>query len=194
YATILWLQALCFLAYLRYSKRYADLALFDRFDPPHWPVIKELLRIGVPMGVSIFMEGSLFVATALIIGTLGTVQVAAQQIAIIMASAFFMIPLGIAMATTVRIGHAVGAEDASGVRWAAAAGYSIGAVMQTISALVLIFGGSALAGWITSDKAVAGLAATLMIYAAVFQYPDGLQALSNGALRGLKDTRVPMYV
>ena len=194
YAGILWLQALCFLAYLRYSRRYADLELFARFDPPHWPVIRELLRIGVPMGVSIFMEGSLFVATALIIGTLGTVQVAAHQIAIIMASAFFMIPLGIAMATTVRIGHAVGAGDPSAVRWAALAGYSIAAVMQTISALVLVFGGAALAGWITSDAAVAALAATLMVYAAVFQYPDGLQAMSNGALRGLKDTRVPMYV
>jgi len=194
YALILWLQALCFLAYLRFSKRYADLELFARFDPPHWSAIRELLRIGVPMGVSIFMEGSLFVATALIIGTLGTVPVAAHQIAIIMASAFFMIPLGIAMATTVRIGHAVGAEDPSGVRWAAVAGYAITAVMQTVSAAVLVFGGRVLADWITSDVAVASLATTLMFYAAAFQYPDGLQALSNGALRGLKDTRIPMYV
>jgi MATE family multidrug resistance protein len=140
------------------------------------------------------MEGSLFVATALIIGTLGTTQMAAHQIAILAASLFFMVPLGVAMATTVRVGHAVGAGDASGVRWAAAAGYSLAMLAQTASAIVLVLGGAALAALISPDPAVIALAALLMVYAAIFQYPDGFQALSAGALRGLKDTRMPMFI
>lgn len=193
-ATVLWLQALAFLAYLRGSRHYADLGLFTRFDWPQAPAIAALLRLGLPMGVSIFMEGSLFVATALLIGTLGTTQIAAHQIAILVASLAFMVPLGVAMATTVRVGHAVGAGDGSALRWAAAAGYSLTLIAQTLSALALIFGGTWLAGLITGDAAVIALAATLMGYAAIFQYPDGVQAMSAGALRGLKDVRLPMVI
>ena len=79
---------------------------------PNPAAIVELLHIGVPMGVSLFMEASLFVAVALAIGTLGTDVVASHQIAINVASVTFMVPLGIAMATTVRVGHAVGRGDA----------------------------------------------------------------------------------
>jgi MATE family multidrug resistance protein len=140
------------------------------------------------------MEGSLFVATALLIGTLGMVQIASHQLAILFASLFFMVPLGVAMATTVRVGHAVGAGDPSAVRWSAAAGYSLAMLAQTLSAIVLVFGGVYLAALFTQDPAVIALAALLMGYAAVFQYPDGLQAMSAGALRGLKDTRVPMFI
>ncbi|GAB2488848.1 MATE family efflux transporter [Arenimonas alkanexedens] len=193
-AITLYCQCAALGAYLRRSPRFADLGLFARFDPPRWAPIRDLLRLGLPMGVSVFMEGSLFVATALLIGKLGMVQIAAHQIAILMASLFFMVPLGIAMATTVRVGHAVGAGDASAVRWSAAAGYSLAMLAQTVSAIVLVFAGVFLAGLFTQDAAVIALAALLMAYAAVFQYPDGLQAMSAGALRGLKDTRVPMFV
>ncbi len=193
-AAVLWLQVLVFASYLRLSPRYADLKLFSHWEKPNGAAIAELLRIGVPMGIAIFMEGSLFVATALIIGTLGEVPVAAHQIAIIVASVCFMVPLGVAMATTVRVGQAAGAGNLSGVRWAAAAGHSIGLVTQTLAAAVLIFGGAWLAGLITRDSEVIALAATLMLYAAVFQYADGVQAISGGALRGMKDTRIPMFI
>ncbi len=180
--------------YLWHSPRFADLGLFARFDPPRWAPIRDLLKLGLPMGVSVFMEGSLFVATALLIGRLGTTQIAAHQIALLMASLCFMVPLGVAMATTVRVGHAVGAGDPSAVRWSAAAGYSLAMIAQTLSAIVLVSAGVFLAGLFTQDAGVIALAALLMAYAAVFQYPDGLQAMSAGALRGLKDTRVPMFI
>lgn len=193
-AIVLWCQAAGMALYLRRSPRFADLGLFERFDPPRWPPIRALLRLGLPMGVSVFMEGSLFVATALIIGTLGTTPMAAHQVAILMASLCFMVPLGVAMATTVRVGHAVGAGDLPGVRWAAGAGYALALVAQTLSAILLVAGGTWLAGLFTRDPTVIALASLLMAYAAVFQYPDGMQALSAGALRGLKDTRVPMFI
>ncbi|KAA2284643.1 MATE family efflux transporter [Arenimonas fontis] len=193
-AGVLSLQALGLGLYLWRAPRFADLRLFERFDRPRWPPIRALLALGLPMGVSVFMEGSLFVATALIIGTLGTTPMAAHQIAILAASLCFMVPLGVAMATTVRVGHAVGAGDASGLRWSAAAGYSLAMLAQTLSAILLLAGGAWLAGLVSPDPAVVSLAALLMAYAAVFQYPDGFQALSAGALRGLKDTRIPMVI
>jgi multidrug resistance protein, MATE family len=193
-AIVLWLQSLGFFLYLRKEPHYADLDLFIRFDAPQWSPIAELLRIGLPMGFAIFMEGGLFVATALLVGQLGVVPLAAHQTAILIASLTFMIPLGVAMATTVRVGHAVGAEDYLGIRRAANAGYAITLIAQTLSAGLLVFAGTSLAGLVTNDTAVISLAASLMMYAAVFQYPDGMQVMSNGALRGLKDTQWPMVI
>jgi MATE family multidrug resistance protein len=193
-AIILWGQVFGFVLFLRRSRRFADLRLFERFEAPHWPTLRALLALGLPMGVSIFMEGSLFVATALLIGRIGAVDVAAHQIAINVASVCFMLPLGIAMATTVRVGHAAGAADEHGVRRAAFAGYALGAFTQAGAAAVLVFCGHAIAALYTDDARVVALAVTLMLYAAVFQLPDGVQVLSNGVLRGLKDTRVPMLV
>ena len=192
-AAVLWLQLLAYLTCLRVGRPFADLGLFDRFDWPDVGQIRELLRVGVPMGVSIFMEGGLFVATALVIGTMGQTAIAAHQVAILAASVTFMVPLGVAMATTVRVGYAAGRQDAEGVRWAGRAGYVITLGTQVVSALALTFGATWIAAGMTSDAAVAGLAASLMMYAAAFQFSDGFQALSAGALRGLKDTRVPMF-
>jgi multidrug resistance protein, MATE family len=196
YATsiVLWLQLLGFATYLATSPRFADLHLFAHFELPRWAAIRDLLRVGLPMGVSVFMEGSLFVATLLVIGSMGAVPVAAHQIAVNVASFCFMVPLGLAMATTVRVGHAVGAQDPSAVRWSAGAGYAIAFFSQTGSALLMLFGGTAIAHLYTGDAAIASLATTLLVYAAAFQYPDGIQALSAGALRGLKDTRAPMAI
>lgn len=193
-AVTLYCQTVALWIYLWRSPRFADLGLFTRFDPPRWAPIRALLALGLPMGVSVFMEGSLFVATALLIGQLGTTQIAAHQIAILIASLAFMVPLGVAMATTVRVGHAVGAGDPSAVRWSAAAGYGLAMIAQTVSALVLVSSAGWLASLFTTDPAVIALATLLMAYAAVFQYPDGFQAMSAGALRGLKDTRVPMFI
>lgn len=193
-ATVLWLQALGLGLYMARSPHYADLALFRGFDRPDRRLLGELLWIGVPMGVAIFMEGSLFVATALLIATLGAVAVGAHQIAINIAALCFMVPLGIAMATTVRVGHAVGRRDSSGVRWAAGGGYAITGLTQLGSALLLTLAAEPLARAYTTDAEVIRLAAQLMLFAAVFQLSDGLQAASGGALRGLKDTRVPMFI
>jgi len=193
-AIMLWLQALAFALYLGRARRFADLRLFSRFDPPHWPTIRGLLVVGLPIGVTVAMEGGLFVATALLIGRLGEVPAAAHQIAINVASLCFMIPLGLAEATTVRIGHALGRGDGAGVRRAAFAGYVIVLGTQLLSAAALLLGNEVIVGFYTADAAAASLAAALLLYAAAFQFPDGIQVLSAGALRGLKDTRVPMLL
>ena len=193
-AAMMWAQAIAFALYLARSRRFADLRLFAHFDPPRWPPIRGLLATGLPIGVTVAMEGSLFIVTALLIGRLGAVPAAAHQIAINVASLCFMIPLGLAEATTVRVGHARGRGSRDGLRRAAFAGYALVLCTQALSALTLLLGHGLIVGLYTRDAAVAALAASLLLYAAAFQFPDGIQVLSAGALRGLKDTRVPMFL
>lgn len=193
-AIMMWVQATAFALYLRRSRRFAGLRLFARWDGPQWKPIRRLLATGLPIGVTVAMEGGLFIATALLIGRLGEVPAAAHQIAINVASLCFMIPLGLAEATTVRVGHALGRGDLDGVRRAAWAGYAIVLGTQAFSALVLLLGNELVVGFYTADAAVAAAAATLLLYAAAFQFPDGIQVISAGALRGLRDTRVPMLM
>lgn len=193
-AIMMWMQACTFAIYLWNAKRFAHLQLFHRFDPPHWQPIGQLLKTGLPIGITVLMEGSLFIVTALLIARLGAVPAAAHQIAINVAALCFMIPMGVAEATTVRVGHAVGAGDPHGIRRAAYAGYAIVLGTQTLSALALLIGHDAMVSLYTRDLAVAGMAGTLLLFAAAFQFPDGIQVLSAGALRGLKDTRVPMWL
>lgn len=194
-ATMMWLQVAGFLVYLARARRFEALRLFARFDPPSWRAIGGLLRTGLPIGVTVAMEGGLFIATALLIGRLGELPVAAHQIAINVATLCFMVPFGLAEATTVRVGHAVGAGLGSpGVRRAALAGLALVLAAQATSAAVLLGWHDAIAAIYTRDLAVASLAGTLLLFAAAFQFPDGVQVLSAGALRGLKDTRVPMFI
>ncbi len=192
---MLWVQMLVFALYLSRSTRFAPLALFARVDAPHWPTLRRLLGTGLPIGVTILLEGSLFIVTALLIGRLGGVPAAAHQIAINVASLCFMIPFGVAEATTVRVGNAVGRGlGAAGVRRAAFAGLALVLATQTLSGLVLLLWHDGIVALYTRDAAVAGIATTLVLLAAAFQFPDGVQVLSGGALRGLKDTRMPMLL
>lgn len=193
-ALMMWAQAVSFAIYLRRSPRFAGLRLFERFEPPRRRPIADLLRTGLPIGVTVAMEGGLFIATALLIGRLGEVPSAAHQIAINVASLCFMIPFGLAEATTVRVGHALGRADRGGLRRAALAGYALLLATQSLSAAAMLFGNHAIVALYTHDVAVAALAASLLLYAAAFQFPDGIQVLSAGALRGIKDTRVPMLL
>ncbi len=193
-SAMFWLQMLAFGFYLARSKRFADLRLYADFPRPDWRVLRGLLATGLPIGITISMEGSLFIVTALLIGRLGELPVAAHQIAMNVATLSFMIPFGIAEATTVRVGHALGRGDRAGIRRAAFAGMTLVLVAQAVSATIMLTASHAIAGIYTADAAVAALAASLLLYAALFQFPDGVQVLSAGALRGLKDTRVPMLL
>jgi multidrug resistance protein, MATE family len=193
-AIVLWVQALGLALYLRWRRHYRDLDLFGRFERPDPRQLYDLLRVGVPMGVTVFMEGSLFVVSALMVGTLGALVVAGHQIANNVASVAFMVPLGLAMACTVRVGEAVGRDDAGGVRYAAYAGLGITLLTQSLSAALLFAAPLAIVALYTPDPAVRAVAAQLIFFAALFQFSDGIQVACNGALRGLKDTRVPMLL
>lgn len=191
---VMWAQVLAMATYLLRTRRFHDLRLFGQLDPPRRAPILDLLKTGLPIGLTWLMEGGLFVATALVIGRLGEVPAAAHQIAINVSSLCFMVPMALAEATTVRVGHAVGRGDRDGLRRAAFAGYALVVMTQLTTGSSLFLANDAIAGLYTADAAVAALAATLLLMAATFQFPDGIQVLSIGALRGLKDTRTPMLV
>jgi len=193
-ASVLWLQFAAFATYIALRRRYHPYAPFARFDAPHPRAIIELLRLGVPMGIAVFMEASLFIVAALLIGSLGADAVAGHQVAINVASVAFMLPLGVAMATTVRVGLAVGRRDEAGVRYAGYVGIGVSLATQTGSCLAMALLPRQIAALYTNDPGVTALAAQLLLLAAIFQFSDGIQVTANGALRGLKDTTVPMVI
>src|SRR5574337_798311 len=193
-AIVLWLEMLSFGVYVMFRRNYRGLGLFDRFEWPDRRRIGALVHIGLPMAVTLLAEAGLFVATALIIATLGEDVIASHQVAINIASLFFMIPLGLAMAITVRIGHAVGRGDERGVRYAGFCGVGLTRATQLFSAALMLGLPPGIAALYTHDPKVIALAAQLIMLAGLFQFSDGIQVAANGALRGLKDTRVPMAI
>ncbi|HEX5325048.1 MAG TPA: MATE family efflux transporter, partial [Acetobacteraceae bacterium] len=130
----------------------------------------------------------------LLISRLGTVAIDGHQIAINVSSVTFMVPLGLALAVTVRVGHAAGRGDATAVRYAGFTGIALTLVTQAVSATLMLGIPHAIAHVYSSDPRVIALAAQLLILAGIFQFSDGIQVVSNGALRGLKDTRMPMLI
>lgn len=194
HAIALWIQAAAFLAYLARRTRYREAGLFTRFEWPKLAVQGDLLRTGAPMALALFMEGSLFVLVALLVGRLGEIPTGAHAIALNVASLTFMLPLGIALATTVRVGNAVGRRDPAGIVSAVTGGLVLVLATQALSVTLMVVLPGPIAGLYSSDTAVLSLAVTLLAFAAIFQFSDGIQTLAAGALRGLNDTAVPALI
>ena len=153
-----------------------------------------MVRLGVPIGVQYLLEYGAFAAAALLMGVLGTIQMAAHQIAINLASFTFMVPLGVSTATAVMVGHAIGAGDEARARRSAIAGIFIGTGFMCASALAFLLFPVAFARVYASDPVVVTLAATLIPIAGVFQVFDGIQAVAAGVLRGIGDTHAPAII
>ena len=191
---VCWAQAAGFVCFLRLSRRYRGLGWRAGTWRPRAVLIAGLLRIGLPMAVSMVLESGMFSGAGLAIGTLGAAAAASHQVALNVAAFAFMVPLGISLAVTVRVGQAAGRGDAAGVRRAGASGFAFVLAMQMFSGAVMLAIPGAIAALYTQDAAVRAGAVTLLRIAGVFQLSDGLQAAASGALRGLKDTRVPMLI
>lgn len=193
-AIVFWVQGLAMVLYAKRAPLLARIPIRLLPPRPDAAVIRELLRIGVPIGVSIFLESSMFAGVALLMGSLGTIAVAAHQVAINFIALAFMVPLGLAMATTVRVGRAAGQGDPVAVRRSGWTGIGLALAVQAVTAAVLLTMPRWIARIYTEDQAVLGVAVQLLMLAAIFQFSDGLQVSAAGALRGLKDTRVPMWI
>jgi MATE family multidrug resistance protein len=151
-----------------------------------------MLQIGAPIGLHQLLEYGAFAAVMMVMGSLGTVQIASHQVAINLASLTFMVPLGIAQAGGVRVGQAIGRGDNVAARCASGAAVLLGVGFMCITAIVFLAMPHLLAAIYTNDIAVLALSASLIQVAGVFQVFDGLQVVSAGVLRGVGDTRVPM--
>jgi MATE family multidrug resistance protein len=153
-----------------------------------------MLRLGVPIGLQYALEFGAFAFVALMMGWLGTRQMAGHQVAINLASLTFMVPLGVGDAASVLVGHAVGRADPAGARSSARAALLCGAGFMSCTALVFLTAPAFLARLYTADAGVVAVAAALIPLAGVFQVFDGLQVVAGGILRGLGETRVAMMV
>ncbi|HEY3637999.1 MAG TPA: MATE family efflux transporter [Rhizomicrobium sp.] len=172
--------------------------IFRRFHRPHWDKLGELFRLGMPIGLTMMFEAMLFNAATLIMGTFGTTSVAAHQIALNVASVTFMVPLGIGMAATVRVGLAAGADDGEAQRRAGYTAMLMGILFMCVAALLLWIFPAQIAGlYFASDAGnadVIALAVILLRVAGAFEIVDGLQVVGAMCLRGLKDAHMPMWI
>lgn len=155
--------------------------------------IREMLRLGVPAATQLLLEISAFSVTTVLIGRLGAISLAGNQIALNVASITFMVPLGIGSAAAVRVGHAIGARDPHGAVRAGWVAVLFGTIFMSVSALTLFLFPNAIARIYSPDFQVVRMGATLLMVAAVFQLFDGLQVVTTGALRGAGNTRTPMF-
>jgi MATE family multidrug resistance protein len=168
--------------------------------PLHWarklerPRFISLLQIGVPAALQIVLEVGAFALGAIWVGWLGKEALAAHQIALSCASTTFMLPLGLAMATTIRIGTAIGGGDLGRVRAIGFTSLALSLLVMATTATIFAVFGRSIAGAFVDDPQVAIIAAQLLTIAAIFQLFDGLQVVGAGALRGLSDATVPMLL
>lgn len=178
---------------------HRDYRLFQRFWRPEWPAFFEVFRLGLPIGFTILAEVGLFMAASLMMGWLGTVELAAHGIAIQLASISFMVPLGLSHAATVRVGQAYGRGDMEGLARAAHTVMGLSVLISFAAATLFWVLPEALVG-LFLDEANAdaaellAVAVPLVLVAAAFQLVDAVQAIASGLLRGIKDTRVPMIM
>ncbi|MEL0277409.1 MAG: MATE family efflux transporter [Deltaproteobacteria bacterium] len=187
-----WVILIGALIYLQSSQRTGTIRFLSRFDWPIWSYWREILRIGIPSGLSFGAETFMFTVVALMMGKFGVTALAAHQISINVAGLTFMIPMGISAAITQRVGNAVGQQNWEEVRFRGWLGVGVCVGIMSLTASIFILFPESIIGLYTSDNAVTDLAISILWMAALFQLSDGLQVSSMSALRGLKDTRVPL--
>ncbi|MGB5511984.1 MAG: MATE family efflux transporter [Woeseiaceae bacterium] len=193
-AISMWLVAGALASYMVLSPFYRRFDLFSRVAPLRMSVLREMIVLGVPIAITITAEAGLFGAVSILMGTRGVEITAAHQIAINFASTMFMVPVALSSASTIRVGQLLGAGNLRGARVSGAVGIGLCALFMAISALFMLVFRDAVVSLYTDDAAVRSIAISLLLMAAIFQVADGVQIGAAAALRGYKDTRVPMFV
>ena len=173
--------------------------LFQRFWRPDWPALQQVWRLGVPIGLTGLAEGGLFHASALMMGWIGTVELAAHGIALEVAALSFMLHVGLSMSATIRVAGFAGQGDRAGLRRAGrvAVAMSLGVALASV-VVFLSVPGLIIALFLDMAKpesaAIVAYGSVLLALAALFQLADGMQVMALGLLRGVQDTKVPMVL
>jgi MATE family multidrug resistance protein len=193
-AIVMWLMPASLALWIVCDPYYRRFAPLSRWEWPDWGQIVDLFKLGSPIGICLFMEGSMFSTVSLLMGRLGAEIVAGHQIALNVASVTFMVPLGIANAITVRVGQAIGAGSIPDARRSGFVGAGLALAFMTVTAATIMTFPHGIATLYTQDTRVHAVAVQLLAMAALFQVFDGLQVAGAGALRGAKDTAIPMGI
>ena len=187
-------MAILLMLYVMNKKYFKQYDVSFHFKNINLPVIKKILSLGLPSGIQYFFEVGAFAFAAIMIGWLGTEQLAAHQIAINLASISFMVVLGLSMAGGIRVGNAVGEKNIIGVRRAGFTAIFLALCVMAGSGIIFIIFRNILPTFYINDSTVISIASSLLIIAALFQLSDGVQAVGIGILRGLTDVKIPTAI
>ena len=190
----MWASVVGMAIYVYAKPAYHQCAMFTQLHWPQFAVQRNILKVGLPIGFSIFIESTMFAIIALLLAPLGADIVAAHQLVLNFASMCFMLPLSVGMALTIRVGHGIGGNLPQQVKRSVVVGYGLAVGLATLTCLMMLALPGALAAVYTADPLVADIAVSLFIFAALFQFSDALQIAANGALRGFKDTAKPLVL
>ncbi|MFL2699366.1 MAG: MATE family efflux transporter [Gammaproteobacteria bacterium] len=187
-------MTLTLIIYIAKSKNYSATEPFRKLPIPSRNTIVELFKLGFPIGLGIFIELAMFSGAALIISPLGKEIVAGHAIAMNIASFFFVISLSVGLAAATRVGNLIGAKRMVDARFASISSISLCTLIAIMNTILIFTFRDQLSSMFSNEDAVIMVASSLLIFAALFQIPDGSQIGAIGALRGYKDTFAPMLI
>lgn len=193
-AFCVWVNFISLSSWILFKKQYHKTHPFRAWQGWNWSTQKQLFKLGVPIGTMFLVEVSAFSLIALLIARLGEATVAAHQIALSFTSLTFMVPMAVGTALTVRVGHAVGAENFEEARMIGQNGMRLGLSIAVFTGCLMITCAHWIAGWYTDDNAILLIAGHLIMLAGVFQFSDITQVVCAGILRGYKIARLPMLI
>jgi MATE family multidrug resistance protein len=181
------------------DRRFRRFHIFGNFWRTEWQRFWDMLRIGLPISLTILAEAGLFTGAAFLMGRIGESELAGHTIALQVAALAFQIPFGVAQAATIRVGLAYGANNPLMITMAARAAFLLGIGFMVVTCSLMWFAPKlVLSIYVDVDApqnaALVGFAMQFLVIAAAFQLADGAQAVAAGALRGLQDTRTPMFI
>ncbi|MCB2137052.1 MAG: MATE family efflux transporter [Rhodobacteraceae bacterium] len=186
-------------AYAALVPGLARFRLFQRFWRPDWQAFRQVFRLGWPIGLTGLAESGLFIAAALMMGWIGTVELAAHGIAMEVAAVLFMVHLGLSNAVTIRVGRSDGEGDLQGLRAVSITGMALSMIFATVGVTMLLTLPAPIIGLFLDERqedtaAIIAFGTKLLAMAALFQFFDAAQVMALGMLRGVRDARAPMWI
>lgn len=190
---------LAYIVAIRLDPRLHRYHIFGFWWRPDWSRLMKIVRVGTPIALTITAEAGIFGAAAFLMGNIGTSQLAAHTVALQIAALAFQVPFGMGQAATIRVGYFFGARDREGIMRAGWTAIAMGTAFMTVTASAMIAIPMPLLAiyidpWAPENAVLVAFALQYLVIAAAFQLFDGVQAVAAGALRGLQDTRVPMWI
>lgn len=193
-AILQWFMFIALASYVLKAKRYQKTQPFALWESLNSYWVKRILKLGLPIGLAIFFEVSIFTTAAIILSPLGETIVAAHQIAISVTSQLFMIPMSLAIALTIRVGTYYGEKNWDAMHKVQYLGLATGTVLALATMLLMWIFRSEIVAAYTSDHDVTQIAVYLILFAIAYQLMDAWQVSAAGCLRGMQDTKGPMWI
>nr|WP_218947497.1 MULTISPECIES: MATE family efflux transporter [unclassified Acinetobacter] len=193
-AILQWLMLLSLALYIFKNRVYQSSQPFSHWEKLNGYWLKRILKLGFPIGLAIFFEVSIFSTAAIVLSPLGETIVAAHQIAISVTSQLFMIPMSLAIALTIRVGTYYGEQNWDAMRRVQGLGLMTATILALLIMLLLWVFRSEIVALYTSDPMVTQIALYLVLFAVAYQLMDAWQISAAGCLRGMQDTKGPMWI